>query len=156
MGMYAHGILAYGYDLGNEEKWLVEGTTSEFGDLNVTWYDPDADDDFVEAATRRLLTAAGFTETYDGTDGYFTRLHEAEKQLPTEVRMHGYDEAPGYYLTTKTTAVDQGDVRVLDLPKLAREPFTNDWDDKLSAALNALGLTPMQPHASWLLMADYG
>ena len=66
MGQSTNGILAYGYDLGGEEGWKLQGL-GEYDELPaLDWYDPDNEegDDLQSAAERRLLVEiAGFTET---------------------------------------------------------------------------------------------
>ncbi|WP_433364195.1 hypothetical protein [Streptosporangium sp. CA-115845] len=160
MGSSPTGVLAYGYALGGAGGWNISEVDEYDGidPAKVTWYDDDdEEDDFTKQAERRLLDASGFTETYeDGHEGYFAREREAKARLGVEFYGHGYDEGQVYALVTKTITVDWGESKVLDLPALLAEPAEKGWDDKLRAALTALGITPTQEQPAWLLCTYYG
>ena len=55
MGVSTDGILAYGYDLGGEEKWHVKEWDNHEYRLNVSWYKDENEewDGIWEAATNR-------------------------------------------------------------------------------------------------------
>ncbi|MER7213170.1 hypothetical protein ABT340_39420 [Streptosporangium sp. NPDC000239] len=159
MGSAPEATLAYGYALGGADGWdLVE--VDEYDGIDpakVTWYDEDSEDDFMGQAEKRLLaTLLGFTETDWRVDGYFAREREAKSSLGVKFYGHGYDAGQMYALVTKTITVKWGESKVLDLPTLMAEPAERGWDDKLAAALTALGITPKQERPGWLLCAYYG
>lgn len=154
MGQSTNAMLAYGYDLGGEEGWKLQGL-GEYGELpELPWLD----DDFQSAAERRLLAElAGFTETWSSdNDGYFTRAREAKARLGVEFDTHCSGDYPMFLLATKVITVYRGSVEEIDMAALAVEPEMNGWDEKLRAALDALGITPQQERARWLLCSYWG
>jgi hypothetical protein len=157
MGTSTNAVLVYGYNLGsNDSEWLVQ-ETDEHGGLDTGWWGEDDEDDFATAATRRLLNASGFTETYeDGREGYFDREREAEKALAVKIASYCSDTSPIYTLAAHVITVHRGHLQVLDLPALQRMPADNGWDGRLAAGLRALGLTPLQVRAGWLLCSYWG
>jgi hypothetical protein len=159
MSTSTNGILAYGYDLGGDEEWKLQdaGEFGEFPDLD--WYDPESEDgdDFQTAAETRLLaTIAGFTETDWQADGYFDREREAKARLGVEFDTYCSDSYPMFLLATKVITVYRGSTEVIDMADLAAAPAREGWDDKLRAALDALGLKPTQQQAKWLLCSYWG
>jgi hypothetical protein len=61
-----------------------------------------------------------------------------------------------YVLAAHVTTVKRGYVEEIDMASLAVEPETNGWDEKLRAALTALGITPTQQQPRWLLCSYWG
>ncbi|MFB4320637.1 hypothetical protein [Actinomadura sp. 21ATH] len=157
MGTSTNALLVYGYNLGGGEiEWLVQ-EADEYGGLDTDWWGEDDERDFGTAATRRLLDASGFTETYeDGREGYFSREREAEEALGVEIESYCSGDYPIFALAAHVITVHRGDLEVLDLAALQRMPAENGWDDKLTAALSALGLTPKQTQPAWLLCSFWG
>ncbi|MFV2172294.1 hypothetical protein ACFHW2_12080 [Actinomadura sp. LOL_016] len=158
MGTSTNALLIYGYNLGGGElDWFVAEEAGQYGQLNTDWWGEDDDRDFGTAATRRLLDASGFTETYeDGREGYFSREREAEERLGVKVKSYSSGDYPIYTLAAHVITVHRGECDLLDLGDLARRPGENGWDAKLAAALRALGLTPTQAEPSWLLCSYWG
>lgn len=157
MGQSTNGILAYGYDLGGEEGWKLQGL-GEYGELpDLPWLEED-EDDFQSAAERRLLAEiAGFTETWSNSnDGYFQRKREAKARVGVEFDSYCSGDYPMFLLATKVITVYRGDCKHIDMAALAVEPEMNGWDEKLRAALTALGITPTQEQAQWLLVSYWG
>lgn len=157
MGVSTDGILAYGFDLGGEEGeggWKVR-EAGKYGDLELPWADPESGDwdGFGDAAVRRLLTAAGFTETYeDGRDGYFTRKSAAERGLGVEIESYCSGDFPMYLLAAQVITVNRGSViDVGPVMAAADETVRQEWDASLARAISALGLTPLQEKPAWLL-----
>ena len=157
MGTSTDAILAYGYDLGGpEDEWRVEQLNDD-GELQLDWFNPEADDaDFVEAAAGQLLTAAGFTETDYKAAGYFARKRTAQERIGVEFNSYCSGDYPLFLIATKRITVARGHIAQLDLAALAAEVKTNGWDDKLHAALTVLGLTPKQDKPGWLLCSYWG
>lgn len=157
MGQSTNAVLVYGYDLGSgEDEWRVE-EAGKYGSLHAEWWPEDSDQDFATAATRRLLDASGFTETYeDGRADYFTRERQAEKRLGVEFEHYCSGDYPMYALAAHTITVHRGDCKLLNLDELSRMPAENGWDDKLTAAMRALKLTPKQAEPAWLLVSCWG
>ncbi|GGR70933.1 MULTISPECIES: hypothetical protein [Streptomyces] len=155
MGQATDAILAYGYDLGGE-GWKLEGL-GEYGELPpLPWWDEE--DDFATAAERHLLTRiAQFTETWeDGREGYFERKRAAKARLGLVVETYCSESCPMYVLAAHVTTVKRGDVEALDPLDLAQRPDAGGWDERLRAALDALGLQPTQERAQWLLCSYWG
>lgn len=160
MGQSTNAVLVYGYNLGGGEiDWLVEEANGEYGELHLDWFNEDdesGENDFIEAAEKRLLAAAGFTETDWRADGYFARKREAEKGLGVEFESYCSGDYPIYTLAAHVITVHRGDCKQLSLDELARLPRENGWDDKLAGALRTLGLTPKQAEPAWLLVSYWG
>lgn len=160
MGQSTNGILAYGYDLGGEEDWKIQGV-GEYSELpDLDWFDPENEegDDFQSAAERRLLAEiAGFTEEWSsGNEGYFEREREAKGRLGVEFGTYCSGEYPMFLLATKVITVRRGYIETIDMADLAVAPTREGWDDKLRVALAALGITPTQEQPKWLLCSYWG
>ncbi|MFD8820808.1 hypothetical protein ACFV1C_00315 [Streptomyces sp. NPDC059605] len=145
MSTSTNAMLVYGYHLGGED---------ELPDLD--WYNPDEDDDFQEAAERKLLAdLAGFTETWDQVgEGHYARRSTAMKQVGVEFETHCSGNSPMFLLATKTITVYRGSVEEIDPADLLAAP--PEWDTRLRAALDTLGLNPTQETARWLLCSYWG
>ena len=157
MGQATDAILAYGYDLGEGMQNIREA--GEFGELSeLPWYDEEQDDGIVEAAERYLLTqVAGFTETWgERREGYFDREREAKARLGVVIETYCSGSCPMYVIAAHVTTVKRGDVEAIDPLDLAQRPEAKGWDEKLRAALDALGITPTQERAQWLLCSYWG
>lgn len=154
MGQSTNGMLAYGYNLGGEEGWELQGL-GEYDELQLDWYDPD-EDDFQEAAEKRLLAdIAGFTEEWTpGVEGYFDRERAAKARLGVKFDTHCSGDYPMFILATKVITVYRGSVKEIDPAELLARP--PEWDEKLRAALDALGINPTQEQARWLLCSYWG
>lgn len=165
MGQSTNGILAYGYDLGGSEGWKLEGL-GEYGELpELAWFDPENEDgdDFQSAAEAHLLAEiAGFAEEYPRDEpqevrhAYFDRKNAAEAALGVEFDSYCSGDYPMYLLATKVITVYRGYVKDIDMAALAVEPEMNGWDEKLGAAIGALGVTPSQDKPRWLLCSFWG
>lgn len=156
MGNSADGMLAYGYNLGGGDGWEI-AETGEYGEPNVDWFDTEDDDaDFVTVAEKRLLAAAGFTETDWQVDGYFAREREAKATLGIEFESYCSGDYPMWILATKVITVSWGEVAQIDFAALGRDVIKGDWDDKLRSTLAILGLTPKQESPRWLLCSYWG
>lgn len=153
MGVSTDAILAYGYNLGGCDEWLVE-EQDEDGLLALDWFTDDDDESFVDAAIVRLMEASGFVET-DGLDSYRARI-EAEKNLGVEFVRYCHIDYSGLILAAREIRVYRGDVKVIDPVALSRDPVEGGWDAKLNAALATLGLTPKQERPGWLLCSYWG
>ena len=162
MGVSTNGILAYGYDLGGGDEWQVR-ELDEYGDLipgTGGWVpDPEIEDgyDLIGLAERHLLDASGFTETYeDGQDGYFGRERAAKEALGVGFETYCSDESPMYLLAAKVLTVARGYIQDAAAFILAAEEARPEMDAKLRAALEALGVTPVQEEPKWLLCSYWG
>ncbi|WP_030777225.1 hypothetical protein [Streptomyces sp. NRRL S-920] len=151
MSTSTNGILVYGYDLaGGDAEWKVR-EVGEYGELKLDWLD-DENDDFWTAAEKRLLAAAGFTETDYTADGYFKREREAKGCTGVEIESYCSGDYPMYLLAAKgsVTTAYRGDCEQVDFT------VNPEWDAKLRAALEVLGMTPTQERAQWLLCSCWG
>ncbi|MFF0166806.1 hypothetical protein [Streptomyces prasinus] len=159
MGQSTNGMLAYGYDLGGEEEWKIR-EAGEYGELpELDWFNPDNEDGdgFQEAAERHILAQlADFTETDWRADGYFDREREAKARLGVEFDTYCSGDYPMYLLAAKVITVYRGSVEHIDMEALAVEPEMNGWDEKLHAAVQALGITPAQDKPKWVLCSYWG
>lgn len=158
MGTSTNGILFYGYNLGGgEDEWHIE-EAGEYGEWEPDWYDAEDEDgpDIVTAAENRLLASVGFTETDWRADGYFSRQAEAEARLGVVVDSHCSGDYPIYFLAAHKITVRRGYAEEIDLTQLEASRVEQDWDGKLRAAVEALGITPKQAKPMWLLVSYWG
>lgn len=153
MGQSTNGILAYGYNLGGGDgEWQV-AEADEYGGLTVDWLDPESEDGVETAIEERMLASVGFTEQWQpGIDGYFDRKKAAEARLGVELESYCSGDYPMYLLaaTGSVQTAYRGDC---DPASFDIDP---SWDGKLAAALAALGMTPTQDQAKWLLCSYWG
>ncbi|GAA3417647.1 hypothetical protein [Streptosporangium vulgare] len=156
MGQSTNAVLAYGYDLGRDEDWkMLE--IDEDGVPTPSWYDDDNDeDDFVEQAKNHLLANAGFAEADWDAEDWSERHDAATARVDVEFKTYCHGEYPMYVLATKAITVRRGYSKVLDLAALAADPIEHGWDDKLTAALTVLGITPKQEKPGWVLCSYWG
>ncbi|MEV2239589.1 hypothetical protein [Micromonospora sp. NPDC049891] len=156
MGTSTNAMLVYGYDLGSDDEWKLEGA-GKYGEYDWEAHDwHNEDEGFAESAEVKLLAAHGFTETDWQVDGFYQRQREAKAAMGVEVVTHCSGEYPMYVLAAKEIVAHRGDAKVLDLDALNREAVEGGYDEKLRAALTALGLTPKQDRARWLLCSYWG
>lgn len=155
MGFTPRAHLAYGYDLGTSEDFKAAQRTKD-GSPDLPWLDED-DDDLASAIGKKLLVdVAGFTETDWRADGYYERKRAAEARVGVEVRSSGHGEYSGWVLVARGThkSVEWSDVMVLDLADMEHPP--DGAFDRLTEAVEALGITPHQEHPKWLVYPSYG
>ncbi len=162
MGTSTNAVLAYGYDLGgDEEGWKIQ-EADEYGELpeGLAWYDPDGDDDLADQAHEWLLAKlAGFPgKRHPGEheNDFFDREKVAKELVGVEFESYCSSDYPMYVLAAHAITVYRGHSEVLDLGSLATDPAVNGWDDKLAAALAALGITPKQEKPGWVLVSYSG
>jgi hypothetical protein len=162
MGTSTDAILAYGYDLGGGDEWQVR-ELDEYGSLIPNtggWVpDPETEDDYdlIGLAERHLLNASGFTETYeDGRDGYLGRERAAKEALGVAFEAYCSGEYPMHVLAAKVLTAYRGDVQDAAAFILAAEETRPEMDAKLRAALEVLGVTPVQEKPAWLLCSYWG
>ena len=157
MGTTIKAELSYGYRLqGGDGDWLVREVHPDDSDewgLNLDWFNED-EDSFDEAAKRRLLASAGFTETDYNADGYYDRQRAAEDRLGVVLERTGY-EANDLLLVTKQIGAYLGEAETIDPAVLAAEAGS-EANERLRSALAVLGLTPTQEQPAWLLTAYRG
>jgi hypothetical protein len=160
MGMTARACLAYGYDLGTGEDFKAD-QRGEYDGPDLPWYDEDEQDDdegergFVEQLFNHLysLIPNPAPAEYD-----FQRQQVAERHYGVQVEHSGSHDYPGWLLVIKGSErnVEWSDVMTLNVTEMECRPDEEGWDEKLTAALNALGITPTQPTAAWLVYPTYG
>lgn len=151
MGSDPEARLAYGFDLGGGEPWYLAEATREWGQLDIDWYDTDSDDRFADQLIGRLHSLIPDTKpvesSYDREDA--VRDHwgvalvrtgdpEADTGYVLAAIDPGRDFLPGY------RSVEWSETMPLDLHELTTKPAEQGWDDKLTAAIKALGITPVR------------
>jgi hypothetical protein len=158
MGTTARAELAYGYDLGGMEGFKA-AEVGRYDGPDLPWWaeEDEHPEEFTEVADRMLLDRIGrFAETDRRADGYYDRKHAAEKRVGVRFDFPGNVEYPGLVLIAEGSrrAVAWAEVMTLDPNEiLIARP---DWDAKLAAALDALGIHPTQPGPRWLVYPTYG
>jgi hypothetical protein len=139
--------------------WKLQGH-DEYEELRLGWYDPAADDaDFVAAAEDALRVAHGFTDVWvRGADNsaYSAGKKAADDAIGVELASYCSADFPMFLIAAKVITVYRGRVQEIDWPALAQERVEQQWDDKLTAALSVLGLTPIQTSPAWLLVSYWG
>lgn len=151
MGTSTDAMLLYGYDLGGDEEWKLEGA-DEYGDYDFTrhdWWEEAGD--LIELVEARLLTAHGFTETDKKAAGYWQRWREAKDAMGVELAFHCSDRSPMYVLAAANITASRGYPETVDPAGLDRQVTEGGLNDKLRAALAALGLNPAQDRPRWIL-----
>jgi len=155
----SEAILAYGYDLGENLRDLLDASVTELS--YPAWLvDPEHHDDPIGCAERQLLAQlASFTETDFTVDGYRDRQREAEARLSVEFWTYGSESRPRFLLAAHVSFVmDFGQVGNIDMLDLMQRRESENWDEKLHAAMAALRITPLQEwaQAQWLLCSYMG
>jgi hypothetical protein len=165
MGQSTNGILAYGYDFGDDDP-PVAGL-----DKHESWRPadfeaaPGSDEyyefDFQDWASRKLLAAAG--HPVDGDSEYFDPEDIAKHW---GVWFHSYcsGEYLMHMLVTHAITARRGDTEDIDFDALERQRVEEDWDGKLAAVLKILGTEDLvyrtyekdgQPQKPRWLLASY-
>lgn len=140
MGTSTNGMLAYGYDLG--EEFGFEDTAEP------DWYDET--DGWQESAEKALLAAHGFTETDWRVDGYFARLEAAKKEMGVEFDVYCSGDYPLYLIAAKVQTVYRGDADPVDMT------LPDNADERIAWALGVLGVKPKADKPQWLLASYWG
>jgi hypothetical protein len=160
MGMDPEARLAYGFKLGDSEQFNLAEATGEYGALAVDWYDPEKEGGFAEQLWNRLfaLIPEPPEVQYD-----WHREEAARKYWNVDLVYSGTYEFSGYILTVtgehtagSYASVEWSNSMPLDLDGMTADPVRFHWDERLGAALKALGLTPTQARAQWLVFPFYG
>jgi hypothetical protein len=137
MGSTPRAHLAYGYDLGYIEDFKA-AERDEYGAPQLPWFgDDDGSWDFGAQVEARLENA--------GSRG-------------VELMFSGGEDLPGWVLTASgsESSAAWSEATPLNVIEMECRPADEGWDDKLTAALTALGITPTQPAANWLVYPTYG
>ena len=129
MGVSTDGILAYGYDLGGEGEWKVQGLNDD-GEPSWPWYDSD-EGDLVGDVGEAL----------------------AAKVPGVEVVTHCSGEHPMCLLASREVTAYRGWVE--DVTDVVAVDLTADRE-RLDAALATLGIIPIQKEPRWLLVSYRG
>lgn len=150
----ASGILAYGYDLGGDNDWKLEGA-SEYGEYNFPWLVEDYS--WQESAERILLSKiVKFDEKWEDVwrtsaqDWFHKRLADAMKKLRVEIVRYGTYNDDRYILATKAFTADDYDCMVVELAT------DHAAAGILDVALAALDIVPTQQEPKWILASFYG
>lgn len=155
MGRSAKGLFVYGFDLGGDETgWKVQGA-GEYGQWTPSWLNSEDDDEGrenIETAIedRLVVTLGGFTETDWRTEGHFDRRRAAQAAMGVELRRYSSSDYPLFFLAAFAEA-SYDDPEVLDPAQLLTRCVMEDWDGKLLAACEALGIVPLQEKPQWFV-----
>lgn len=167
MGMSTSGILAYGYVIGDstppmtgladEEDWRPADFAVD--EDSEEWYDFD----YRDWAVRKLLAAAGHPAAKDD----YVDPEDSKKYWGVWFESEGWGEDPHYMLVAfEETAYDHP--ADLDFAELERRRVEEDWDGKLAAVLEILGIEGLtypqdiykdvkrEQSPRWLLTSYYG
>lgn len=151
MGMSSTAKLAYGFDLGGDEDgWNLPDL--DYGQWRPPGIAEDDEDefDFAEWVEGKLLVDAGFTETDDEDDGYFTRKRAARVQLGVEAISSGNYDYFRYLLVAWSETGLGSDPTTIDFAELERRRIEENWDGKLLNAARVLGMPKiMVPSKRW-------
>lgn len=151
MGRRPTAILAYGYDLEQIRRhftWHYDEHDVQTG--GPPGFNRVVDDDFASAATTALLTARGITRAEYELLDYTEQLAAAEDIGVRVVRYGGMNGDERLILAAKAQITDWDDT----IP-VVQDDLPADADDKLTWALNVVGITPANPNPRWLLAAHF-
>lgn len=137
MGTSTDGILAYGYDLG--EDWGFE-----YDEKRPNWMEEA--DDYIASAEHLLLTAVGVTHEL----GDYVDDKEMLARTGVFFEMHCSDRAPMYLLVAKSQTANRG------YPEAADFTVPEGADERLAWALGVLGIEAPTEKPQWLLASWWG
>lgn len=141
MGSSSTGILAYGYNCGEDFgfDWDAE---------KPAWYDED--EGWVNSAEIALRAAVGFTEQWQrGDDGsYFDREREADIKVGVTIERYGCDGYNGHLLAAVCHRVGDYGAEDVDLT------LPEGCEQRLMWAREVLGLGVGE--IGWILASYYG
>lgn len=160
MGTSTDGILAYGYDLGNEGDGLNLISPPEWLGYDEEG-ERDTDEDLSDTITRRL---------YDALDGVpaanpeyvSSDMEQTVKQrYGVELVGHCSGEYRMWILAAWHVEASRGYPQRLDLDELRVAETRDDFDGKLRRACEVLGFTVADDKGQsvepgWLLASDWG
>ena len=139
MGMSIDGILAYGYDLGNEDQWPYDDD-ERAADWRKPWMDVSEESD-TDVAILELLGIEIPVGEYS-----FSVVNAQDFELVH----YGVCDYSSYILTLKDAQVSAYyEAKSVDLT------INPEWNKRLKRATDSLGLFPPQ-NPQWLLAAYYG
>lgn len=154
MGQSTNGMLVYGYDLGGPEDGWKVAEAGEYGEWMPSWSTEDSD--IITDAEKALMASVGFTETDWRAEGYFDREREAKARLGVEFESYCSADYPLWVLAACVITVYRGDAKEVDLAALEAQRTQEEWDAKLAAAVQALGIEPTQDGPRWMLVSYWG
>lgn len=151
MGSVVTATLAYGYDLGNPDDFLA-AERDEYGGPAPAWWDEDGPE-FAVQLYDALYAAIPDAPTEGNAD---RRQAAAEEHYGVELAFCGTDAYSGWALIAAGSEREacNADVLVLDLLDMEHPP--SEWFDRLTAAVETLGITPTQDWPKWLVFPSYG
>ena len=141
-------VLAYGYDLGTAEGFLVN-EVDDGGALTASWFDMEVVDEFPEQVYQRLYAAIPGAPAADADEYERT----AQSHFGVKIAFAGTFDAPRYILAvvaSESTAYHD-DACVLDLDRMRGLPESRGWETQLAVVLATLDLTPLQTQPKWLI-----
>lgn len=152
MGDSPQAILAYGYNLGDiasHFEWDYDGDVESGG---PGWFDQDNDEDMATPAMAALLRVAGLiSERYESMSS--AEQQAAEKTLGIHlVRHSGVEAEEMLLLAVRVIDTDWEDVLPVSAEDLA---VPENAEERLTWALDVLGISRPAPDPQWLLAAHY-
>jgi hypothetical protein len=152
MAITVSGSLNYGVDLGNADAWQFT-EIDHTGAPTLAWFDPAGtdDDDFAAQAHRVLLTGSG-EPGLDRAD-WCDLQNAAAAHAGVAVDRYSWQTRPKFVLAAHTTTAFYDRPVEVDLADLDRRRVSEGWDDRITAALAQLGITPTIARPRWLLTA---
>lgn len=156
--MCAYANLAYGYDLGHATDFKAAERTEDGGPC-LPWLNEGLGKLIATANERLLAEVAGFREPWKWSDDYFAGLRAAKTTVGVRIVELGHIYDPVGWVLAATESKRSAmwvDTMTLDPAEMLAEPAVKSWDEKLSAATAALGITPHQVAPCWLVFPFYG
>lgn len=152
MTITVSGSLNYGVDLGNADAWLFT-EIDHTGAPTLAWFDPagTGDDDFAAQAHRVLLADSG-EPGLDRAD-WCDLQNAAAAHAGIAVDRYSLATGTKFVLAAHTTTAFYYQPVEVDLADLEHRRVAERWDDRISAALARLGITPTVARPRWLLTA---
>lgn len=166
MGQSTNGVMIYGYDFGAEESLLLaeaqQGDANPYGYFKASWHDDEhdsvTDDDGHELGVFILMTKRLYEAIPDAPPAEWDWQRDEIVKEHFGVWFESYcsGDYPMYVLATAEFTVYAGDVKAVDVQRLADDPAAKGWDAKLTEALRILDVHPLQEHPAWLLASYWG
>lgn len=158
MGMNPSASISFGHVLGGCAEvggWQVHNVkpgATEYHDniIDVSWYDHEGGDDFVDAVQDELVH-----KTYPETTDFNLHKWELRQRLSVDVIFSGSGDFKNYLLVAKASVktVEWAETKIYG-PFMSFAPYAA-WRLALEQAIEMLGLRPTQEKPGWILSALY-
>lgn len=168
MGTSTNAMMIYGYHFGSEDALELhecdETEANEYGYFKASWHDaeheevPGDDGDGESASLLDLMTRRLFDAIPNRPDAEYDsqRADAVKDHYGVWFEGHCSGDYPMYVLCAASFQAYRGDAKLVDVDRLANDPASNGWDEKLAEVLRILEVHPRQEKPGWLLCSYWG